>query len=259
MLPLLSVHWAAPLAHAAGCDPATIETALTSAEKAFPSGDAERLEQQMFVVRKSMACTREPLSPTLCSRIHRGFALQRWLEGDPEASTNALGAMLHADPYATLPNLVVGDRHPLRIALLDAEEVVPSWTDAPGGGWVLVDGLRSGAVPVGQPYVLQPLKDDGRAGGARLVDRPTSEPARGGSTGSGKRTRLRLIGAGLGVVSATLYSSAWVSRGAYFDAVEAGDNFRISRSYGNTNGLAIGSVAALGLGTGAVVAAELLR
>jgi hypothetical protein len=259
---LLGGTWAAPLAYA-GCDPATIEGALKTVEQAFPSGDLKSVEESMFVVRKSMACVREPLTPALCSRVHRAYALQHWLENDSAGARVALEAMLNADPKATLPVLIVGERHPLRGVLVAAEEVTPSWVEAPGSGWVLVDGLRTGAAPRQQPYVFQPLKEDGRALGARLVDHPSGEgggpsvPRLGG--GSGNKALLRWTGVGLGVVSASLYGGAWATRGAYFDAVGTGTNDDIGRLHATTNGLAIGSLVTFGLGTGALVSAQLVR
>src|SRR5262249_11241098 len=183
--------------------------------------------------------------------IERGYALGRWLAQDPIGGRLSLQAMLDADPHAELPLVLVGERHPLRETLTEAEEVMPTWVDAPGGGWVLVDGVRTGAVPSNQPYVLQGLKPDGRATGARLVERTRQEGANEGHPGA-PRTALRLTGLGLGVASAALYGAAWASHGSYEDAVLARDNPRIGEAHSWTNALSIGSVAALGAGTSIV-------
>lgn len=255
---VLDIALLTPVAFGASCDPAAISAALGTAERAFPTGDAPSMEAALFSVRKGLACTRDPMSPELCAQVHRAYALQHWLQGDQTGARLELQAMLNADPHYQLPDLIVGERHPLRAVLTQAEEVVPTWTDAPGSGWVLVDGVKTGAVPREQPYLLQSLKADGKAGGARLVERSPQE----GSGARGrvdKRAALRITGAGLGVAAIGLYGGAWASRGSYEDAVTARDNERIAHTYGATNGLSIGSVVALGLGAGAAVSAQLVR
>jgi hypothetical protein len=157
----------------------------------------------------------------------------------------------------------VPSEHSLQGLLRLAEESPLSWTRAPASGWVLVDGVRTGAVPIGQPYVLQTIKGDGKAGGARLVRSLTEGPggSHGGSSGSSgganpKRV-LRWTGVGLGVLSAALYGGAWAANRSYHQAVVAEDNARIGATHMTTNVLSVGSVAGASLGVGAVVTSTL--
>lgn len=259
MLPLLTAAWFAQRAEA-GCDPTGLDAALDAADRAFLTSDPKAMSVAIGQVRKSLSCARVAVAPETCARVHRARALDAWLAADPDGALGSLRGMLHADPRAVLTPPVIPERHELRDLLVTAEESPPSWTEAPGGGWVLVDGLRTGAIPVGQPYVLQPLKSDGQFLGARIVDRPaaagTGRAAPGATRG---RAALRWTGIGLGVVSAGLYGAAWMSNAAYQDAVLAADNPRIGAYHTTTNALSIGSVASLSIGFGAVLGAQAIR
>lgn len=151
----------------AGCDP--IDPALAAAERSFGAGDGKALARALADVEDALACVRDPVPPATCARVHRALALEASLAGDAEAVAEALRAMLHADPLAALPSPLVPDRHPLRAALVQAEERTTTFVEGPGKGWLVVDGIRTGAVPVGQPYVLQRTKPGDRTLGARLV------------------------------------------------------------------------------------------
>jgi hypothetical protein len=70
---------------------------------------------------------------------------------------------------------------------------------------------------------------------------------------------MRWAALGLGAVAAGLYTSAWVSRAAYWDAVEQGDDARIGRLHTTTNALSVGAIGGMGLGAGALVSASLTR
>src|SRR5688500_13555248 len=154
----------------AACDPSAIEGALATAERSFGAGDQRSLEKALKDAKGSLACLREPIPPASCARLHRARALQASLAGDADAVAASLRAMLHAAPLSTLPVSIVPARHPLHQALVQAEEATVTFTEGPGSGWLIVDGLRTGAVPVGQPYVIQRTKPDGRTLGAKLVD-----------------------------------------------------------------------------------------
>lgn len=168
MSPLLAFLLLTPLEARAGCDPTQLEGALTAAEEAFVTGAGDNMDDALSAMKKGLSCTREPVLPATCARIHRARALGAWLVTDPEEALGSLRAMIHADPRFSLPdNLPI--QHPLRRLLIDAQESQMAWSPAPSPGWVLVDGLRTGAVPMGQPYIAQRLKDDGQSQKARLV------------------------------------------------------------------------------------------
>lgn len=218
------------------------------------------MDEALAGLRRSLGCARAPVSPTTCAAVHRAHAMRAFLDADEAAAIASLRAMLHADPRALLPREVVPDGHALEFLMLKAEESPTEWTRAPAGGWVLVDGIRTGAVPVGQPYLMQPIRGDGKAKGARLmrVIADGSAPLkmlRGGD--SGPKRALRYTGVGLGVASAALYGGAWASNRAYHRAVVAEDNTRIGTLHGSTNLLSVTSVVAVGLGLGAVITAEI--
>jgi hypothetical protein len=243
----------------AGCEPSALPTALDAAEKAFVATDDKAMSVAIGQVKRALGCAREPLPPAVCARVHRARALAAWLDDDESAAISALRGMLHADPRTELPESVVPSLHRLRRLLVEAEESPASWGEGRGTGWLLVDGLRTGAVPIGQPYVVQPLREDGIAQGAKVIERGGSDPkgrSSGGSDGSGSspaQRTLRWTGLGLGIASVGLYGGAWATNGAYHRAVTARDDARIGSLHATTNGLSIGSVALLGLGAGAAV------
>lgn len=255
---LLTFLFLTPLDAHAGCDPGELEGALRGAEEAFVTGSADSMDDAISGLKKALSCTREPVPPELCARIHRARALSAWLVTDSDEALGSLRAMIHADPRFGLPS-ALPIQHPLRRLLIDAEETEMAWAPAPSPGWVLVDGLRTGAVPIGQPYVTQRLKDDGQAQKARIVDqRPLGSATAAPRRGSGRRA-LRWTGVGLGVLSAGLYGTAWASNNAYHEAVVSEDNARIGYFHSSTNLLSVGSVAAVGLGAGALLTSELIR
>lgn len=254
--PLLAFLLLAPTEAHGGCDPAELDGALSAAEEAFVTGSNDTMDDALSSLKKGLSCTRDPVPPAVCARIHRARALGAWLVTDSEEALGSLRAMIHADPRFPLPPDLPA-QHPLRRLLIDAQEAQSAWMPAPTPGWVLVDGLRTGAVPVGQPYVTQRLKDDGQAQKARIVDQRTADPSspRGGRAPA--RRVLRWTSVGLGAISAGLYGSAWVTNSAYHDAVIRSDNPRIGSYHATTNALSLGSVAAVGLGVGALVSSEL--
>lgn len=267
MIALLSNTLALLAVPAAGgaCAPEDLDRALDAADKAFVANDGKAMTVAVKGIRRSVKCIDGPVPPGTCARIHRARALAAWLGGDEGQAVSWLRSMLHADPRTELSPEVVDARHRLRTLLLSAEEQAPRWTEGPGRNWLLVDGVRTGAVPVGQPYVVQPLKDDGEPQRARIVDRWRADSGRSRSVGtlppssgstSSTRKVMRWAGLGLGVVSAGLYGGAWATHGAYQGAVEARDDARIGRLHTTTNLLSVGSVAAVGLGAGALLSAE---
>jgi hypothetical protein len=248
----------------AGCDPVALEQALDAADQAFVASDEPAMSSAVKAIRKSVGCIDGPVPPGTCARVHRARALAAWIDGDEDQAVSWLRGMIHADPGIELPTGVVGDRHRLRVLLVAAQEHPIAWMEGPGKHWLLVDGLRTGAVPVGQPYVLQPVRDDGQPQRAKIVDRWRSDAGRpravgrtapGSSTSSAQRA-MRWTGLGLGAVSVGLYGGAWAANGAYQGAIEQRDDARIGRLHTTTNALSIGSVAAIGLGAGALLSAE---
>ena len=255
--PLLAFLLLAPPEAHAGCDPSELDGALRAAEEAFVTGASDSMDDALSDVKKALSCTRDPVPPTLCARIHRARALGAWLVTDADEAFGSLRAMVHADPRFDLPSSLPV-QHPLRRLLIDAEESEMAWAPAPSPGWVLVDGLRTGSVPIGQPYVAQRLKDDGQAQKARIVDQRATEGPAPRNRAPARRA-LRWTGFGLGVISAGMYGAAWSANGAYQSAVLDGDNARIDQYHSATNRFAVGSVATVGLGVGALVSAELVR
>ena len=236
MTPLVFLA-ASPLARA-GCDPADLDPHLDAVEVAFERGDVGATASAYGRARRTLGCTTTPLPASTCARIHRAHALERYVRADLVGAEGALRAMVHADPTADLPTPL---DHPLRWRLTSAEETQVHWTI--GESEALVDGLRTAAVPQGQPYVLQEL-DQGIVARTRLIHRV--ELPHLAARHDLQRTERRLWHAGLGAgaSSVLLYTAALLSRGGYNRAVRWGDNDLIKQRHAATNGLTITSVTA---------------
>lgn len=242
--------------NALACDAGALAASLDAAEAAFGAADARSLSDALAQVKRELACAREAVSPEACARVHRARALLAWTEQDPIGAKGSLRAMLHAEPFLALPPSLVPADHPLRGQLIQAEEALPLWTEAPGKGFVLVDGVRTGAIPVGQPYVLQKLGGDGSPRKAKLVEPTEAATRRNG--GSSAQHGMRGAGAALAVIGGGLYGGAWASNAAYHRAVDEGDDPRIQSLHGATNALSIGSAGALLGGAGLLVGSLLV-
>lgn len=241
---------------ALACDAATLSRSLDAAEAAFGANDTQSLAAALGDVKHDLGCARQAVSAADCARVHRARALAAFAAGDPGAARLSLRAMLHAEPFLTLPDTLVPADHPLRAELRLAEETLPRWTEAPGKDFLLVDGLRTGAIPVDQPYVAQKLSGDGVPKGAKVIEAGDAGRSSGG--GSGGRAGLRAAGAALGVLGGGLYGGAWASNAAYHRAVDdATDDARIGRLHGTTNALSIASTGAL-IGAGGLLISSLL-
>ena len=257
---LLLLALASP-AHAA-CDAADLGPSLEDTERAFVDGDMLAAHQATVRARKAVGCAREPLAPELVARVHRATALSRWLLEDDRGVERSFRGMLHADPRLPLPVDLVPAEHPIQLDRMAAEEAVVSWhpsLNKPS----LVDGVRFGAVPVDQHYLVQRLKGDavvrsklhtslplGKRIKVIMVDHhQSSRPAR----------RLWYAGLGSAAVSLGLYSGAVVSRLRYNGANGGSDPDRADRLFRTTNALSIGASVAALTSIGTFTAGEIIR
>ncbi|HHO51321.1 MAG TPA: hypothetical protein ENK18_10710 [Deltaproteobacteria bacterium] len=258
----MSVTWfiVAGLARsaAAGCDPAALERNLEAAEAAFTAGDPSTAQRTLSRARRVLGCTPEALSATTCARLHRATALTRWLKADQGGAEQALRAMIHADPLLSLDPELLPATHPLHRLRILAEEARMSWSDAIAEE-ALIDGVRTGVVPIDRPYVIQHLKGDTITGGRWVRRSDTSLPLPDHSESSPRARALWYSGLGLGAGGAVMYGAALGARASYNQAVEAHNDLLIGPRHTVTNALSIGSVSAAALSLGALTASELLR
>lgn len=245
----------------AGCEPTDLELNLEATESAFTADDAGTALRALSRARRALGCTSEALSATTCARLHRATALTRWLKDDRSGAELALRAMIHADPLLSLEPQLLPEEHPLHRVRISAEEAQVSWS-ASIEEEALIDGVRTGAVPLGQPYVIQHLEDD-RITGGRWVQRSGGRgprlPLPDHSESSPRARALWYSGLGLGVSGVVLYGGALGARASYNSAVEAGNDLLIGPRHTATNALSVGAVSTALLSAGALTASEILR
>ena len=252
----LVLLWLTVTHAAAACDASDLAPSLADTEAAFRAGDAVAAHLANQRTRRALPCVREALDPTAAAQIHRSTALARYLQGDQSGVDRSMRAMLHADPQLELPIDLVPVDHPLRAAKVRAEEVVPQWSPKLRQE-ALIDGVRSGAVPVDQHYVVQRLRNDAVSDGF-LVQR--SNLFR--SLGMGVRVRNRATGApkalwwtglGFGVAGVGLLGTA-AGTGIAAPSGPDGDNLRSV-----STATAIGGAAALLTSTVLVITSDGMR
>ena len=199
----------------------------------------------------------------LIARVHRATALSRYLLEDERGVQRSFRGMLHADPRVPLPLDLAAVDHAIQLDRMAAEETLPEWNPKlrkPS----LVDGVRTGAVPVDQHYVVQRTKGE-RVTRSRLhttmplpkrikvimVDHHQSAPA---------PRRLWYVGLGSAATSVALYSGALVTRLQYNSANQRPrDRDRAQRLFTTTNVLSVGAGVAALTSVGTLTAGEILR
>ena len=193
----------------AGCDN-ILDLLLTHAERSFVSGDVQGVEGAAIDARNSVDCVGDSIDNHTAARIHRAEALATHLRGNTSRTDALLAAMVHADPWLGVADLV-DHGHPLAVRLVYVEERGASDTRTlmwPESGFVHVDGIPSAIAPTGQPWVYQQVKDDGDVIRSRWVDIGGTPPTLIGSVGDKARVKngwkltgatLALVGGGLGI------------------------------------------------------------
>jgi hypothetical protein len=147
--------------------PATVTTAelgarVQAAERSWAQADAVSFHRDIAVVRDSVPCVGQVLTPADVVAIHEAEALDHFLQTD-EARTRLDFAALHAtDPTWTLPAALVPQQHPLRTWLAEAAAHTDTLAPLPpaASGTLLVDGRPGAHAPTNRPYVLQWTEGD---------------------------------------------------------------------------------------------------
>ena len=257
----------APSAHAAdapeepGCELSSLRDALDGAEAAFAAMNADSFDRMASRIDGELSCQTRLILPADCAVLHRVNALTSFLLDDEDATIAALRSAQLADPTIKLSSEIAPVGHPLRehfgAARMEANDTMQR-LPRPAQGWLSIDGQRSRLAPEDRPFVLQQVGDNGHVLGTTYVapgeTRP-DYPARP----LGVRPKTVMVGSGvlLGALSAALYGGAFVARSSYNDAVAAGDEERIRNTHRTTNGLVLGSLGTLAIGSGLVISAAL--
>ncbi len=254
---LLLFGWTSALAE---CDVATLQATIERAEAAFVEMDENGFAVAAAGARNTLDCLTEPLTPVSAAGFHRMNALEAFLKGDHAKTIVQFQGVRGSQPGYELPADIAPEGHPLRVDFEKSAQFSDASRfplDEPETGWLLIDGTRSSEAPGGRPFVFQWVQSPGAVGKSGWVDvgaalptypvkpepvvAPVEPEKKGGSALTWVGVTSTLIGAGL-------YGGAFVTRGAYDDAVAAGDEAKIRSSHTTTNLLAGGGAALLGGG-----------
>ncbi len=234
----------AALAASPACRDVTLtgwEEALDASEEALRSGQLAKAGAVLAQTEEQLRCVVQVVPPELLARLGRQRAFQRMLDFDEGQAEQWLSLARSVDPAGSWPSWVP-ERHVVR--RLDATlprvagRVEGRGLVVPEGGGVFLDGayLTQPEALVETPHLLQVAGDDGVVTdafwmmGAAFppdvlgppVDVPAApmwftdpvDPAVAKRQRRGHRAEAAL---GLAALSAAVFGSAWMARGAYAD------------------------------------------
>ena len=154
-------------AHAV-CDPTAttlqLQAALSDAEVAFSQMDLSAFEQASRTAEQDLLCLGEPLTLPDAAAVHRVEALSSFVGGNRSSTVLALQAVSVLQPGYRLPMSIAPENHPLRADWERAQELASGASrdlSRPAEGWLLIDGVRTTALPLDRPSIYQHLDDQG--------------------------------------------------------------------------------------------------
>lgn len=235
----------------AGCDE-LLEISLRHAEKSYAQRDAVGVDSGLRDAQKNLKCVAGTVDPRLSARVHRVEAFAADLKGNRSRVDEHLRAMVHADPWLGLLDVIPAD-HPLQIQLIDAEEQGSSATRKllwPEAGVIHVDGIPAAIAPSEHPWVYQQMEGRTTVLRTAWIDTGSSPPTPIGEVGHKAQVKngWKIAGVTAGIAAGAMYGAAWAERNRYERAVAAGDEVTIRDAYSMANGLTIGSVVTGGAG-----------
>lgn len=210
------------------------------------------MESGLRDAQRNLKCVADTIDPRLSARVHRVEAFSADLKGNASRVSEHLQAMVHADPWLGLLDVVPAD-HPLNIKLVEAEEKGATSTRKllwPEAGKIQVDGIPAAIAPSEHPWVYQQIKEPSTVLRTAWIDTGAAPPTPVGEVGRKAQVKngWKLAGVTAGVAAGALYGAAWAERNRYERAVAAQDEVTIRDAYSMANGLTIGSVVAGGAG-----------
>lgn len=170
---MIWVLWTLATGHAA-C-PATVADLRDDAgrsEVAFAAAAGSDFAAAVSDLRADLGCLTDALGPADVAVVHRIEALSAFLAGDHDAVVASFAAARRIEPGWQLPTSLALDDHPLRRDFDRAGSVaVPARAPVPtmAVGWLRVDGVQAGDVPVAVPFVLQQFDAAGAVAWSGLV------------------------------------------------------------------------------------------
>ncbi len=170
-------------AHAV-CEPAAtnlqLQAALSDAEVAFSQMDLAGFEHASDAASEDLGCLGEPLTLPDAAAVHRVEALASFVDGDRSRTVLGLQAVRELQPGYRLPPSIAPENHPLRADWERAQELASGASrdlSRPAEGWLLIDGVRTTALPLDRPSIYQHLDDQGYVLSSRYLDPGDEVPA----------------------------------------------------------------------------------
>ena len=139
--------------------------AALAAEVAFARIDRDALDAASEAAAAALGCISEPIGAPDAAAFHRLRAMVAFVDHDFVAVQAEFHAARRLEPGYVIPPSVAPSGHPL-VSLYEASLVAAEGdlqpVQAPGGGWILVDGVRGAARPSRISVLVQGFDPDGR-------------------------------------------------------------------------------------------------
>lgn len=133
-------------------------------EVAFSDLDEEGLEAAYLESKEALSCMQGEIQGMMAASFHRMTGMQAFVAGDRERVLQEFNrARLLHQGYA-IPDNVAPKGHPLKVLYQESKTMGEGELQRgipPDGGWLVVDGVRSGARPVAADVFIQVYTLDG--------------------------------------------------------------------------------------------------
>lgn len=216
---------------------ATVDEAVLS----YAAMDEDGFNASAARAVAQVPCLTDVVTPTIAASFHRMYALDRFVQGDAEGAMSAFAAARTLDPQATLSKQVAPEGGPLAALWASANLQAATTKEAlalPTGSSAWVDGTSGSSRPSAVPSVVQvgssptAISFSGiaapytpfsiPAGGAAAPTTPlpapvAPAPAPVAKSGGGGASPFWYAAGASGVVAASLFGVAAVTRGAYIE------------------------------------------
>ncbi len=196
-------------------------TAISAAESAFAGLDEDGLRGAYSLSREILLCLEGEVEGMMAAAFHRTTAMVAFLEGDRQRVLHEFNRARLLDLEYEIPARVAPEGHPLWLLYQESKTMGEGQLERgipPAGGWLVVDGVRSGARPLDADVVVQVYATDGKRSETLFLPAGEDMPTWGvGSVLTRENIKKpAAIATGVtAVATGLLYGLSWRSRRIY--------------------------------------------
>ncbi len=192
---------------------------LAQADGALAASDVAAFRASLQGAALLLPCLAEPMRPEVAAEYHRLEGIFHFVQGDREAALQSLAAARRLAPESGLEGAPFAAEHPLALTWATLPSTAPRTRRAapPREGALLFDGQEAGPYPSRQATMAQLVTDDGAVVWTARVLPGRELPSYEWSLAPERRAWTATAAAG--VLTGSLYGSAWVTRYRYVHAV----------------------------------------